>query len=142
MPVGGTLDTAASGFGKLHLGVAQEAPVIASPDAGDTAALNSVSCASAGKFIGRGSYTDAASHQQASAVGAPAATAPVNTSNPFDQVVNARSTATFIAAVSGTPTPTVQWEVSTYARTSFSTISRASAPTLIILSVTASDNAN
>ena len=41
------------------------------------------------------------------------ATAPAVTTSPTSQTVNAGSTATFTAAASGSPAPTVQWEVST-----------------------------
>lgn len=40
-------------------------------------------------------------------------TAPVITTQPANQTVNAGQTASFTAAVSGNPTPTVQWQVST-----------------------------
>ena len=39
--------------------------------------------------------------------------APVVTTNPHSQTVNAGNTVTFTAAASGNPPPTVQWEVST-----------------------------
>jgi hypothetical protein len=41
------------------------------------------------------------------------ATAPAVTTNPAGQTVNAGGTATFTAAASGSPAPTVQWEVNT-----------------------------
>jgi hypothetical protein len=56
-------------------------------------------------------------------------TGPVVTTNPSDQTVNAGQTATFTAAASGQPAPTVQWQVSTDGGATFSDISGATADT-------------
>jgi hypothetical protein len=48
---------------------------------------------------------------------------------PTNQTVAPGSTATFTAAASGNPTPTVQWQVSTNGGSSFSDISGATSPT-------------
>ena len=66
-------------------------------------------------------------------------TVPTVTSNPASQSVNTGQTATFTAAASGTPTPTVQWEVSTSGATAFSDISGATSTTY---SFTATSAAN
>ena len=55
--------------------------------------------------------------------------APVVTANPSSQTVNAGKTATFTATASGSPTPTVQWEVSASGATAFSAISGATSTT-------------
>ena len=55
--------------------------------------------------------------------------APAVTTNPTNVTVNAGQTATFTAAASGTPTPTVQWQVSTNGGSSFSKVAGATATT-------------
>ena len=56
-------------------------------------------------------------------------TPPTVTTNPSNQTVVAGGTASFTAAASGYPTPTVQWDVSTDGGTTFSPISGATATT-------------
>src|SRR5205807_373622 len=60
----------------------------------------------------------------------PVAVAPSVTTQPVDQAVTAGQTASFSAAASGTPTPTVQWQVSTNGGSSYSDISGATSTTL------------
>jgi hypothetical protein len=73
---------------------------------------------------------------------APSTTATSITSEPAsDQVTSAAATATFTAAASGTPTPTVQWQVSTNGGSSWSTVAGATSPTYSFVA-TASDSAN
>jgi uncharacterized repeat protein (TIGR01451 family) len=55
---------------------------------------------------------------------------PAVTTNPVNQTVSAGSTATFTADASGTPTPTVQWQVSTDGGTTFTNVSGATSKTL------------
>ncbi len=55
---------------------------------------------------------------------------PIVTTNPASQSVGAGSTATFTAAASGNPTPTVQWQVSTNGGSTFTYISGATLPAL------------
>ena len=50
--------------------------------------------------------------------------APTVTTNPSSTTVNAGQTATFTAAATGNPTPTVQWQVSTNGGSTFSNICR------------------
>jgi ELWxxDGT repeat protein len=57
-------------------------------------------------------------------------TAPAITTNPANAGVTAGNTATFTAAASGTPSPTVQWQVSTDGGATFSNISGATSTTL------------
>jgi hypothetical protein len=64
-------------------------------------------------------------------------TAPVVTTNPATQTVVAGNTVTFTAAASGNPAPTVQWQVSTNAGTSYSNVAGA---TNLSLSFTAAAN--
>ncbi len=56
--------------------------------------------------------------------------APVVTTNPLSQTVAAGSAATFIAAATGTPTPTVQWQLSTDGGTTYADITGATSTTL------------
>jgi hypothetical protein len=57
-------------------------------------------------------------------------TPPTITTQPVNQTVNAGQTATFTAAATGSPTPTVQWQVSTDGGTTFSNVSGATSTTL------------
>ena len=67
--------------------------------------------------------------------------APTITTNPTSQTVTAGQTATFTAAASGSPTPTVQWQVSTDGGASFSDLSGATNTTLSF-TATAAQNGN
>jgi hypothetical protein len=64
---------------------------------------------------------------------------PVVSLHPADQTVNAGNPASFTAAVSGFPAPTVQWQVSTDGGSRFSPLSGAVSPTLS-LTAAQSDN--
>jgi hypothetical protein len=55
--------------------------------------------------------------------------APVVTTQPVNQTVNPNQTATFAAAASGNPTPTVQWQVSSDNGSTWSDIPGATSPT-------------
>ena len=55
---------------------------------------------------------------------------PTITTQPANQTVTAGQTATFTAAATGSPTPTVQWQVSTDAGATFSNVSGATFTTL------------
>src|SRR5882724_1744004 len=55
---------------------------------------------------------------------------PTITTQPANQTVTAGQTATFTAAATGSPTPTVQWQVSTDGGTTFSNVSGATSTTL------------
>ena len=59
------------------------------------------------------------------------------TLNPSDQFVSPNGTATFQAAASGTPTPTVQWQVSANGGSTFTNISGATGTVLSFGAVTA-----
>ena len=58
------------------------------------------------------------------------ATPPTITTQPANQTVTAGQTATFTAAATGSPTPTVQWQVSTDSGATFSILSGATSTTL------------
>ena len=58
--------------------------------------------------------------------------APVITTHPTDQTITYGSNATFTAAASGAPTPTVQWEVSTDGGSSWNPVSGATSTTLTL----------
>jgi len=70
--------------------------------------------------------------------GAPSA--PNITTQPANQTVNAGQTATFTAAASGSPSPTVQWQLSTNSGSTWSNISGATAASYSITNVTASQS--
>jgi hypothetical protein len=57
-------------------------------------------------------------------------TPPTITTQPANQTVTAGQTATFTAAATGSPTPTVQWQVSTDGGVTFSNVSGATSTTL------------
>ncbi len=65
-----------------------------------------------------------------------AAVAPNITANPTNQTVTAAQTATFTASASGTPTPTVQWQVSTNGGKTFANITGATTATLSLSNLT------
>src|SRR4029077_15479947 len=65
--------------------------------------------------------------------------APSITLQPLNQTVNAGQTASFTAAATATPAPTVQWQVSTNGST-FSDVPGASSTTLSLTNTTASMN--
>jgi hypothetical protein len=62
------------------------------------------------------------------------------TTNPTNQTVTAGGNVSFTAAASGTPTPTVQWQVSTDGGSTFSNIAGATSTTLSLTAVAASAN--
>src|SRR5579864_7876877 len=64
-------------------------------------------------------------------------TLPVITTNPTNVSVLAGATATFTAAATGSPAPTVQWQVSTNGGTSFSNVAGATSTTLSFTTTTA-----
>ncbi|MFM7833336.1 MAG: immunoglobulin domain-containing protein, partial [Planctomycetaceae bacterium] len=72
---------------------------------------------------------------------ATAGTAPSITQNPSSQTVVAGNTSTLTASASGSPSPTVQWQVSTNSGTSWSDISGATSTTLSFTAA-AGDNGN
>jgi hypothetical protein len=66
--------------------------------------------------------------------------APIVTVNPTNRTASAGQTATFTAAATGNPAPTVQWQVSTDGGASYTDIAGATSTTLTLLGVTASQN--
>ncbi len=68
-------------------------------------------------------------------------TLPTITTQPANQTVTAGQTATFTAAATGSPTPTVQWQVSTDGGGTFSNVSGATSTTLSF-TTTLSQNGN
>jgi len=65
---------------------------------------------------------------------------PVVTQDPADATVNAGSNASFTAAASGSPAPTVQWQVSTDNGANYGNVPGATSGTLPVNSVLASQN--
>ncbi len=73
------------------------------------------------------------------------ATAPIVTANPSSVGVSAGQNASFTAAASGSPAPTVQWQISTDGGKTFANITgnaSATTTTLTLTSVSASQNGN
>jgi alpha-tubulin suppressor-like RCC1 family protein len=68
--------------------------------------------------------------------------APTVTTQPTSQSVKAGLSATFTAAASGLPTPTVQWQVSTDHGVTFSPVSGAASDTLTIANTATPENGN
>jgi len=67
---------------------------------------------------------------------------PAITTQPTNQTVSVDSTATFSAAASGAPSPSVQWQQSTDGGTTFTTIAGATSGTLTLSTVTAGMTGN
>ncbi len=63
-------------------------------------------------------------------IGTPSNTTPTITTQPTNQTLTVGQTATFTAAATGSPTPTVQWQVSTDGGGTFSNVSAATSTTL------------
>src|SRR2546426_10984163 len=63
--------------------------------------------------------------------------APTITTQPANQTVTAGQTATFTAAATGSPTPTVQWQVSVDGGANFSNVSGAGATSTTLSFTTA-----
>jgi len=68
--------------------------------------------------------------------------APAVTLHPTGQVAESGSTATFTAAASGTPTPTVQWQLSTDGGSSWGDIGGANATSYTTSTLLPSDDQN
>ena len=90
----------------------------------------------------RAVFTNAAGSATTTAATLTVNSAPTITTNPTNVTVTAGLTATFTAAASGSPTPTVQWQVSTNGGTSFTNVSGATSTTLSLASTTVAMNAN
>jgi hypothetical protein len=69
-------------------------------------------------------------------------TAPAVTTNPLSQTLTVGQTASFTAAASGSPAPTVQWMVENSGASSFSAISGATSTTLNLGAATLAESGN
>ena len=69
-----------------------------------------------------------------------ASIAPIITTQPTNQTVTAGQSATFTAAASGTPNPTVQWQLSTNGGSTWSNITGATSSTCTVANTTTSQN--
>jgi hypothetical protein len=78
----------------------------------------------------RAVFTNIAGTDTSSAATLTVNTAPTVTTNPSDQTLCAGSTVSFTAAASGTPAPTVQWQVSTDGGATFNDVPGATSTTL------------
>ena len=72
----------------------------------------------------------------------PAPCGPIITQNPADTTVPAGGSATFTAAASGAPAPTVQWQVSTDGGTTWSDLAGATSSSLTLSGATTSESGN
>lgn len=104
--------------------------------AGNTAVTNASGIATATTFTANtvvGTYNVSAAAPGAGSVNftlTNIGVAPVITTNPTSQSVTAGNNASFTAAASGNPTPTVQWQKSTNGGATFNNISSATSTTL------------
>ena len=101
-----------------------------------TAALSAGSHSITAVYGGDSAYDGSTS----SAITQVVAAAPVVTSNPTGQTVNAGATATFTAAGIGNPAPTVQWQVSTNGGSSWANISGATGTSYTTAATTAGND--
>jgi subtilase family serine protease len=91
-----------------------------------------------GSSIGQSNYGPKTGYDLSSGIGTPIANnlvedlagkAPAITTQPSSQTITVGNSVTFIAAATGTPTPTAQWEDSTNGGTSYTAISGATSTT-------------
>jgi hypothetical protein len=82
-------------------------------------------------------FTNSVGSTPTAAVTLTVESAPVITTPPATTTVDAGQTATFTAAASGNPTPTVQWQVSTNGGTTFTNINGATSPTYSLVATPA-----
>jgi hypothetical protein len=68
--------------------------------------------------------------------------APTVTTNPVNQSITVGTNATFTAAASGNPSPTIQWQVSTNGGATFTNIVGATTTTLLLTAVPITSNGN
>jgi len=104
-----------------------------------TYTINSVSSSQNGARY-RAVFSNGCTTMMSNAASLMVNTGPMVTSNASDQTTCAGGNVTFSAAASGSPTPAVQWQLSTNGGTSFTNISGATSTTLPVNSVTASQN--
>ncbi len=90
----------------------------------------------------RAVFTNSAGTANSNAATLSVTSAPAITTQPTNQAVVAGATATFTAAASGTPAPTVQWQSAPSGSSTFTNISGATSTTLNVTSTTASQNGN
>jgi hypothetical protein len=109
---------------------------------GATGTSYTISAASASQngYRYRAVFTNAAGSATTTAATLTVQYAPSVSTNPKNTTVNAGQNATFTAAASGNPAPTVQWQVSTDGGNTFSNISGATGTTLTVSATTASQN--
>jgi hypothetical protein len=90
-------------------------------------------------FVGDSNYTDASSSSTQTVL---APVAPTVTTNPLNNTVAAESSVSFTAAATGTPAPTVQWQVSTDGGNTWSNVTgnATATTTTLTFTVTESDN--
>src|SRR5262249_59019675 len=88
----------------------------------------------------RGVFTNSVGSATTTAATLTVTAGPQITQNPTDQTVNAGQTATFTAAASGTPTPTVQWQFSNDGGATFQNVAGATTTTLTVPNVSAGQN--
>ncbi len=90
----------------------------------------------------RAVFTNSAGTATSNAATLSVTSAPVVTTQPANQTVNAGQNATFTAAASGVPAPTVQWQSAPSGSSTFTNVSGATSTTLTVSATTASQNGN
>jgi hypothetical protein len=100
----------------------------------------SAATASLNGYSYRAVFTNSAGSATTAAATLTVQFAPTVTSNPHSTSVTAGQTATFTAAANGSPTPAVQWMVSTDGGNTFSNIAGATSTTLTLTNTTPSQN--
>jgi hypothetical protein len=85
----------------------------------------------------RATFTNACATVNSNAATLTVNSAPAVTTNPASQTVCNNTTATFTAAATGTPAPTVQWQVSLDNGATFNNLAGATTPTLSFTATTA-----
>jgi hypothetical protein len=90
-------------------------------------------------FVGDGNFADASGSSTLTVL---APVAPKVTKNPRSKTVNAETSVSFTAAATGTPTPTVQWQVSTDGGKTWANVTGNSSATTTTLTFTATASQN
>lgn len=96
-----------------------------------------IAMASQNGNIYEATFTNSVSSVTSTAATLTVNSAPMITTNPANVNILAGSNATFTAAATGTPMPTVQWQISTNGGTAFSNLAGATSPTLTFTAVAA-----
>ena len=111
-------------------------------DAGNTTGTLTVASVTAAEsgYEYRAVFTNSVGTATSSAATLTTNAAPVISTQPSSTTVNAGQNATFTAAATGVPAPTVQWQVSTNSGSTWTSVSGGTSATLTLSAVTASQS--